>query len=246
MGQQTSTHSQGDRPLRKSGLRVAAFVRGDGTIQAVVIESLKALGRFPGQVFHWWKTSFPNLLLVIPVFVAGLVYAMSSMDLLGWSDEVWAKGQLEITHPAVLSAALVLALVGLIIFRDVALRLMLVLCGALLAREILGQGNSWIVYAAAVILIIWAHHRRSALAPVMAHAPASCALFLAFVSYAASQFLDRGLVEKLGRLLSRNPDWELLYSSNMEESLETLGGCFVLVAVISVIRFLKGQTPEAD
>jgi hypothetical protein len=51
------------------------------------------------------------------------------------------------------------------------------------------------------------------------------------ISYGCSEVLfDRGLIEQPFRIIFSDPDWNLPYSSNIEESLETLGGFFLLLS----------------
>ncbi len=208
-----------------------------------LLKGFSAIVRFPGQVFVWWKNEFPFLALLIPIVIGLVILAVSSFNLFGWHDEGLAKDQLEIAHPSLLAIAVILSILGRILYKDLSLSFMILLSGALLSREILGQGNSWIVYLAIIILIVWAEFsQKGGPTSLKNHKPATIALFLAFFSYLISQILDRGLIKTLMRFVSGDPELKIPYSSNIEESLETLGGFFVVLTIIHIMRYERQQT----
>ena len=69
---------------------------------------------------------------------------------------------------------------------------------------------------------------------------ASSLMATCYIIYALSQLLDRNVAMRIGRLLLWDATWEIPYTSQIEESLETLGGlCLVLTVVVLIVLAVR-------
>jgi len=191
------------------------------------------------HVFHWW------LLAVVPIHL-GLISYLSQYDLGIFRDEDATKRVFELIHPAVLVGFTLVSLQGYRLTRSTQFGWLTLFGAVLFCRELHFFGSGPILVGG-LLMLLWAavrqvEERRSFLAERW---PAS--LFtLSFVSYVISQLLDRGVFQFSIQTIRGNPHWILLHRSNMEESLETLGGCFLLLTALCLAgRRRSGTAPSA-
>ncbi len=64
-----------------------------------------------------------------------------------------------------------------------------------------------------------------------------CPVGMVFFCYALSQLMDKGLVKRLAKPFTETK-WPP-YSTYIEESLESLGGFFLVLAVLSLILLAR-------
>ena len=147
---------------------------------------------------------------------------------------------MEIIHPSLLAGSMLLALVGWLYSRNTSLAFMGVMCAFTLARELGGQGTSFILYIGLLGLITYGHNNLDRLATLLESRLASSLMATCFIVYALSQILDRNVAMRIGRLLLWDSTWEIPYTSQIEESLETLGGlCLLLTVVVLIILLMR-------
>ena len=200
----------------------------------------------PGRVFaalltffrdlpRWFWTTYFWQLLAVPVACMAAIYLLADADFLGWQNSRAHKAQFEIVHPAVLAAGLVIALIARARIADTSLTFLAALCGFCLMRELGGQGTSTFLYLGFLGLIAYWRLHRPKLSTFGNSRIALSSMATGLLSYAGSQFLDRGLIDRIGRLFVEDPSWRVPYTSQIEESLEALGGAFLLLTVIQVV-----------
>lgn len=184
--------------------------------------------------FIWWPLLSAVLLLI-------LVYLVSDANFQGWKHQRTFKELMEILHPSLLAAGVLVSLLGSWLSRDRSMALMAAILVACLGRELAGQGTS-IYLAMGLILCIWyANTHRQQVNTLLQSRWTLSLLAMGFINYACSQLLDRGIIRGIGRLLSQNTRWQPPYASNMEESLETLGGLFLLLAAVALFAVTRAQ-----
>ena len=207
------------------------------------METLISRTRLTGRAIHiflisllrWVRRDFIWGLLIVPFLLIAAVYLLSEADFLGWSDRSVFKSLMEIVHPALLAASLLVFLFRLWWGRDKAFAFLAILAGFLLGREIIGQGSSAICYAGLIGLMIYGSRHPDRISALLDSRWATSFLGMCFVCYLSSQLIDRGIVKRIGWLILWDTSWKPPYGSNIEEALESLGGFFVLLTSI-VIR----------
>jgi|GEM_PF-4427111 len=203
-----------------------------------LVQLVQAVGRFLTAVLKWARRDFIWGLLVVPVLFIVLVYSLCDANFLGWGDSDVFKPLMEIVHPLLLTGFLLSSLVRWRLTRDVAFCFLLVLSVFVLARELTGQGSTFVLYAAIIGLIIYGRRNPQRIRSLMRSRWATSFLGMCFVCYLSSQLLDRGIVKRIGWLILWDTSWKPPYSSNLEEALESLGGFFLLCTpfVVNVSR----------
>ena len=202
--------------------------------KAQLAETGRAGGRFLADVLKWARRDFIWGLLLIPVIYVALVYFLSDADFLGWSDSDVFKPLMEIVHPALLAILLLFSFISWRMTRDVAYSFLMVLSIFVLGRELVGQGSTFMLYAAIIGLIAYGRRDPQRIRSLLQSRWATSFLGMCFVCYLSSQLLDRGIVKRIGWLILWDSSWKLPYSSNLEEALESLGGFFLLCTPFAV------------
>ena len=182
----------------------------------------------------WARQNFIWGLLVVPILFVVLMYTVIGADMFGWQKSGQCKADLEIAHPALLGCAVVLAVGAWARTKDFSLACLCFLCGGAFAREILGQGYSFVFVSVMIGVIICAERNKDRMTTLLTSKWSTSLLAMTFICYIFSQLLDRGVIKRIGRLVTMDGSWKPLYSSQIEESLETLGGLFLLITVISL------------
>jgi hypothetical protein len=190
--------------------------------------------RFPAAVLKWAQREFIWGLLIVPVLFVALVYSLCDANFLGWRDSDVFKPLMEIVHPALLAGFLLLSLVSWRLTRDISFCFLMVLSIFVLARELIGQGSTFVLYAAIIGLILYGRHNPQGIGSLLRSRWATSFLGMCFLCYLSSQLLDRGIVKRIGWLILWDTSWKLPYSSNLEEALESLGGFFLLCTPFAV------------
>ncbi|MCK5438759.1 MAG: glycosyltransferase [Gemmatimonadetes bacterium] len=199
--------------------------------KAGILSSYKV---FYQGTLSWFRADFIRALLVAPLIVAVAVYAISNRNLLGWQDASVAKSTLEVAHRGVLVLTVAAGALGFVTMRDRVFAFIGVLAGFALFRELMGQGWSWVLYLGLFGLILFGEKRRDAIATILASRWIASLLAMCFICYFLSQLLDRAVLVSISRLILWDSSWRLPYSSNIEESLETLGGVFLLMTALGI------------
>jgi hypothetical protein len=172
-------------------------------------------------------------LLILPAAWIIIVYQLADANILGWHDSETCKATMEILHPVLLIAGTVIAFSGWALTRNVSLVFLGTMCAIVLSREIGGQGTSFILYAGLVVLITYGHARLSNITTFLDSRLASSLMATGYICYAVSQLLDRGVIKRLGWLATWDTSWKPPYATQIEETLETLGGALLAVAVLA-------------
>jgi hypothetical protein len=209
----------------------------------------KPLQSYPAAVWSWFRKDFIWPLLLLPILYALLLYFIFDLKLMGemvgkewktWDvDNRW-KDVFEIVHPSLLTLGAFLGFLGAVEYKKRVFAFLGLLCGFALFRELAGQGWTVVLYIGILLSIIYARYNSEKL--ILLHESRWTLSFvgMCFSCYALSQLMDRGLVKRLARPFTETK-WPP-YSSAIEEGLESLGGFFLLLAIISLF-FLKGKPP---
>jgi hypothetical protein len=201
-----------------------------------------ALAAFCRALPSWFRNRYLWILLLLPVLVSLVVYKLADANAFGWQSSTPNKVMMEIIHPSLLAGSMLLALAGWLYSRNTSLAFMGVMCAFTLARELGGQGTSFILYIGLLGLITYGYYNLDKLATLLESRLASSLMATCFIIYAISQLLDRGVAVRVGRLLLWDASWEIPYTSQIEESLETLGGlCLVFTVVVLIILVARGN-----
>jgi hypothetical protein len=206
----------------------------------------QAVGRFLAAVLRWVRREFIWGLLVVPLLFVVLVYSLCAANFLGWSDSDVFKPLMEIVHPSLLAGFLLVSLLSWRLTRDSAFCFLTVLSVFVLARELTGQGSTFVLYAAIIGLILYGNRDPERIGSLLRSRWATSLLGLCFVCYLSSQLLDRGIVKRIGWLILWDTSWKPPYSSNLEEALESLGGFFLLCTpfAVNVSRMVNPARPN--
>ena len=199
-----------------------------------LVEIGRAVSRFFTDVLEWVRRDFIWGLLVVPVLFVALVYSLCDANFLGWGDSSVFKPLMEIVHPLLLTGFLLVSLLSWRLTRDVTFCFLTVLSVFVLARELIGQGSTILLYAAIIGLILYGQRDPGRIGSLLRSKWATSFLGMCFVCYLSSQLLDRGIAKRIGWLILWDTSWKLPYSSNLEEALESLGGFFLLCTPIAV------------
>jgi len=211
-----------------------------GLIRDYLIQIRKALAAFFRALPRWFLNHYLWILLLLPALVSVVVYKLAEANIFGWSSTAQCKLVMEIIHPSLLAGGVLLALAGWCYSRNTSLAFVGVMCAFTLARELGGQGTSFILYIGLIGLITYGHNNLDKLATLLKSRLASSLMATAFIIYAISQLLDRGVAMRVGRLLLWDASWEIPFTSQIEESLESLGGlCLMLTVVVLIVLVVR-------
>jgi hypothetical protein len=200
-----------------------------------------ALAAFFRILPSWFRNRYLWVLL-LPVLVSLVVYKLAEANTFGWHSTAQCKLVMEIIHPSLLAGGILLALVGWRYSRNTSLAFVGVMCAFTLARELGGQGTSFILYIGLLGLVTYGYYNLGKLATLLESRLASSLMATCFIIYAISQLLDRGVAVRVGRLLLWDASWEIPYTSQIEESLESLGGlCLILTVVVLIVLVVRGN-----
>jgi hypothetical protein len=209
-------------------------------IRSYLIQIRTALGAFFRALPSWFRNRYLWILLLPPVLVSVVVYKLAEANIFGWSSTAQNKLVMEIIHPSLLMGGALLALAGWRYSRNTSLAFVGVMCAFTLARELGGQGTSFILYIGLIGLITYGYNNLDKLATLLESRLASSLMATAFIIYAISQLLDRGVAMRVGRLLLWDASWEIPFTSQIEESLESLGGlCLMLTVVVLIVLVVR-------
>jgi hypothetical protein len=190
----------------------------------------------------WFRNSYHWILLLPTVLVSVVVYKLADTNTFGWHSTAQCKLVMEIIHPSLLAGSALLALAGWRYSRNTSLAFIGVMCAFTLARELGGQGTSFILYIGLLGLITYGYDNLDKLATLLKSQLATSLMATCFINYFISQLLDRGFAVRVGRLLLWDGSWEIPYTSQIEESLETLGGLYLMLTVVVLIALVvKGN-----
>ena len=189
---------------------------------------------FARNVVAWAPRQYVRWLLFAPVATIVVVHALSRADAFGWHESSNCKAFMEVVHPSILAAAVLVGGMGFLLTRDPALAFVSGIAAFPLGRELAGQGHSYIMIAGVLTLIVTGDRYRSDIGAFLRSRWALSFVATCFVCYLVSQLYDRGIVKRLGWLVTLDTSWEPSYASNIEETLETVGGSFLLLASLAV------------
>ena len=79
-----------------------------------------------------------------------------------------------------------------------------------------------------IALAVFAYRRPEDVAALFRNRMVRSLLIMCLFCYFISQFMDRGLAKRMVRPFLGDPEWEIPNSTQMEETLEALGGIFLL------------------
>ena len=211
-------------------------------IKKKLVHIKTALAAFFRILPGWFRNRYLWILLLPSVLVSLVVYKLAEANTFGWHNTDQQKVVMEIIHPSLLAGCILLALAGWRYSRNTSLAFIGVMCAFTLARELGGQGTSFILYIGLLGLITYGYDNLDKLAILLKSQLASSLMATCFINYLISQLLDRGFAVRVGRLLLWDGSWEIPYTSQIEESLETLGGLYLMLTVVVLIALVvKGN-----
>ncbi|MFH0945605.1 MAG: hypothetical protein V2A76_10445 [Planctomycetota bacterium] len=195
---------------------------------------------------HWFRRTFYWWLLLIPAIHLALISYLSHQKVGIFHNEVEPKVLFEVIHPALLVLFTLLSLQGWRLTRQFAFGWMTLFGAVLFCRELHFYGSGPILVGGLLFLLWAAIKKKEERRAFLAQRWAASLFTLSFVSYVVSQLLDRGVFEFIGRVIVWNFRWILLYRSNMEETLEALGGLFLVFTTLTIlVSALPRPRPEA-
>ncbi len=213
---------------------------------------IKNLLFFPKYVWIWFLKDFIWPLLLIPFLFVLLMSLVLDERLIEtrvdgkwmiWDQTRRWKDLFEIAHPAILGLCVFLGFLGRTEYRKTTFTLLGGLCAFALLREIAGQGCSTVFFGGILLLIVYAHLKPEKLTLLYESRWTLSYVGMGFFCYALSLFLNIGLVKYLARPFTET-EWPP-YSSCIEESLESLGGFFLFLSIMSLF-FLVGKGREQN
>jgi len=186
------------------------------------------------SILGWVRHDFKWSLLIVPMLFSVLIYTLSEVDFQGWGDRHRFKYLMEIVHPAFLATLLLVSLQSWFSTKDTTFAFLTMLSVLVLGRELVGQGAGFVFYPALIGLVVYGNRNPDRIASLLRSRWATSFLGMCFLCYLSSQCLDRGLVKRIGWLIFWDTSWKPPHASNLEESLESLGGLFLLCTSIMV------------
>ena len=213
---------------------------------------IKYLLSFPKSVWIWFRKDFIWPLLLFPFLFALQMYFVIDEKLFGtmvdgkwktWDETKRWKDLFEIVHPGLLALGVFLGFLGRVEYRKTSFAFLGSLCAIALFREIAGQGWSTVFYGGILLLIVYARLKSEKLTLLHESRWTLSFVGMGFFCYALSQLLDRGLVKRLAKTFTETK-WPP-YSSYIEEGLESLGGFFLVLSVMSIF-FLVRKSREQN
>ena len=194
----------------------------------------RAIHRFLYYLLGWVRNDFIWSLLIFSFFLIVLVYSLSEANFQGWGDSSVFKPLMQIVHPALLAGLLLVSFLRFLVIRDTAFAFLAVLSVFFLAREFMGQGTSFILYAGLIGLVVYGDKHPDRIASLLRSKWATSFICMCFVCYLTSQLLDKGIVKRIGWLILWDTSWKPPHASNLEEALESLGGLFLLLTPFAI------------
>ncbi len=186
------------------------------------------------SILGWVRRDFKWGLLIVPILFSVLIYTLSEVDFQGWGNRHRFKYLMEIVHPAFLATFLLVSLQSWFSTKDTTFAFLTVLSVFLLGREFVGQGAGFVLYPALIGIVVYGNRNQNRIASLLRSRWATSFLGMCFLCYLISQFLDRGLVKRIGWLILWDTSWKPPHASNLEEALEALGGLFLLCVPFAV------------
>lgn len=158
-----------------------------------------------------------------------------------WDETGRWKDLFEIAHPALLVLGAFLGFLGRVQYRRTAFVFLGTIFAVALFREIAGQGWTSVFCGGMLVLIVYGLLNPEKLTLLHESRWTLSFVGMCFFCYVLSKLLDMGLVKRLAKPFAKTK-WPP-YSSYIEESLEFLGGFFLVLAVLSLF-FLAGKSKE--
>lgn len=182
-------------------------------------------------IFRWLRHDFYRSLILIIPCVALIIATLSSQNFMNWQTGHVLKNVLEVLHPALLGTFTGIMFIGFVARRNQIAGWMALLGSAFFMREIHFEGSDFIMTFILLGIGVTAWRQPSRFTDLW-NAPMTLSLIaMCGISYGCSEVLfDRGLIKQPFEIIFSDPEWKLPYSSNIEESLETLGGFFLLLS----------------
>jgi hypothetical protein len=199
------------------------------------VEMRLSLKNFIQALPDWWRRDFVWRLMTVPVLFIVLMYILSDANIFGWQDSTGCKNDLEIIHPVLLLFSIIISVGGWLKTKDSALLFIGFLAAFALARELLGQGSTFVFIAGIIGLIIYANRDLERIKTLLNSKWSTSLLGMCFICYFISQLFDRGFMKRIWWLVTMDTSSKPPYSSNIEEGLESLGGFFLVLTSISLI-----------
>lgn len=199
-----------------------------GGLLALIIQAwcgLRAL--WSGLPRGWW---------LMPCAGMGLILMLASGQGLSWfvGKYAWTgKDFQEVLGPALLAAAVVLAIYLWTVERHVCRAWMICLPAALLCREVHFSGTGTGIYVALVLIGIYSVRHRRSLQPVWNCRLTSCLWLGACSWYMLAVTVDSGV----WKFLPHSHWW----SVNLEETLESGGHLAILLGVLFSVLMVLGK-----
>lgn len=198
--------------------------------------------RLPG----WFREQYLWPFLLAPAVCGFIIYQLADANVWGWQTAGELKATMEIIHPSLLALGALIALASWALTKKQSLAFVGAMCGFAFFRELGGQGTSIVLYLGLIALIVYAQKKPEKLLLLLGSRVATSLMATGFICYALSQLLDRGVIKRIGWLFTWDTSWKPPYSSQMEESLETLGGaCLLVTVIVALVLALRSWRESA-
>lgn len=211
-----------------------------------ITQGIRYITGFLSSLPEWIRRDFKWPLVIVPVLLVAVVYYLSKINYLGWGDSSVFKPLMEIVHPSLLAGFLLVSLCRLWLSKDTVFAFLAVLSVFVLGRELMGQGSTFVLISALIGLIIYGRSNPDRIGSLLHSRWALSFLGMCFVCYLCSQLLDRGIIKRIGWLIFWDTSWKPPFFSNLEESLESLGGFFLLLTPFAIRARVKSGSPESE
>ena len=181
------------------------------------------------RFWNWAKGTFVWWLLFIPVIHFALVKYLSSEDLLFFQESAYVKQVFEIIHPSLLFVTMLLCWQGWRLSGRFAFGWLALFASCMFCREVHFEGSSVILVVGSLTLLAVAVRRTDERRAFLERRWACSFYFMGLICYLISQLLDRGILKHVIRWVTQDSSFKIFHSSNVEESMESLGGLFLLL-----------------
>jgi len=183
-------------------------------------------------ILNWFLKKFYWPLLAIPVALILGVYQLSESNFRGWDNSQVLRADMEIIHPVALLCFTLVAFQSWQLTRAYVYGWLAIMGAAVVMREIHFEGSDIIVYTTLIVLWGLAWKRPEKLSELWNNRLALSLLVMCFTSWILSESFDRGIIKNIIQLAIGDQEWDLKHATNIEESMECLGGTFLLFSVL--------------
>lgn len=192
------------------------------------LKNLKAIWKWLHQEFILWLTTIPPL-------IALTLYLLLQYTFHFENNNIIIIKIMEVLHPAILFLFLCTTAYSWKNYHTQGFKWTTITAAALFMREIHFKGSDIIVYTTLILSWGLAWRQPKYIVDLFSHKIASSCFVMGFLSYVCSESFDRRIFERFFKIYLNNYSYRIPHSSRIEESLETLGGLFLLLSAITLL-----------